>query len=206
MTTISGGIESVGNDIESAGDGVKGVSDGVESVRDGSRFARRSSGSNNSGEHLHSWITTLSPSTQLSKDPVESILGWPRTKTMPPVLIHLHSVVVHSIYRIFCKIGDKEIMKEDELLWMIVLSFQRRAKTELVRANTKDIEAARNPRNTGNQSAPGPEDQFDHFKEVWHTPPHIVVTKEAVTFGDMWPRPRGHEMASPEPAPVPGSV
>ncbi|KAG0009636.1 hypothetical protein BGZ82_003922, partial [Podila clonocystis] len=138
------------------------------------------------------------PSTQLSKDPVESVLGWPRTKAMPPVLIHLHSVVAHSIYRILRKIGDKETIQKDELLWMTVLSFQRRAKTELVRAKIKDSEAARNPRNTGNRSAPGPDDQFDHFKAVWHTPPHIVVTKEAVTFGDMWPR-NGGAGAGPGP-------
>ncbi|KFH73664.1 hypothetical protein MVEG_00878 [Podila verticillata NRRL 6337] len=122
---------------------------------------------------------------------------------MKPLLIHLHSVVAHSIYRTFCKLGDKEPIQKDELLWMSVLSFQRRAKTELVRAKTKDIEAMRNPRNTGNRCAPGPDDQFDHFKAVWHTPPHIQVTKEAVTFGAMWPRPPGHEAAALEPAPAP---
>lgn len=150
-------------------------------------------------DDLHSWITTLSPSTKLSKDPMETILGWPKTKHVTPLLIHLHSVVAHSIYRTFCKLGDQETIQKDELLWMMVLSIQRRAKTELVRAKLKDMEAMRNPRNTGNRCAPGPDDQFDLFKAVWHTPPHIKVTKEAVTFGAMWPRPPGHEPAAPEP-------
>lgn len=50
--------------------------------------------------------------------------------------------MVHSIYRTFCKIGDKEPIQRDELLWMIVLSFQRRAKT-------KDNVTKHMPRNTG---------------------------------------------------------
>lgn len=154
-------------------------------------------------DDLRSWIRTLSPSTMLGSDPVDTILGWPNTKHVTPLLIHLHSVVAHSIYRTFCKLGDQEPIQKDELLWMTVLSFQRRAKTELVRAKIKDTEAMRNPRNTGNRCAPGPDDQFDLFKAVWHTPPHIEVTKEAVTFGAMWPRPPGHEAAALEPAPAP---
>lgn len=84
-------------------------------------------------------MTTLSPSTQLSKDPVESILGWFQTKNMPPVLIHLYSVVVHSIYRIFCKIRDKRNIQKDELLWMTVLSFHTTTSTTTISTTTTTV-------------------------------------------------------------------
>ncbi|KAF9383928.1 hypothetical protein CPB97_006123 [Podila verticillata] len=99
------------------------------------------------------------------------------------VVVHLHSVVVLSIYRTFCKIGDKDPIQRDELLWMIVLPFQRRAKTELRRAKINDNATKHMPRNTGNLCAPGPNEYYDTMKYVWHSPPHIVVTMDNFTFG-----------------------
>lgn len=92
-------------------------------------------GSSSYGGPARGWIDTLCPDLELHKDLVAIILRWPETKDLPPVVIHLHSVIVHSIYRTFCKIGNKETIWNDYLLWIILLSFQQRAKTELIHAN-----------------------------------------------------------------------
>ncbi|KAG0013303.1 hypothetical protein BGZ82_002184 [Podila clonocystis] len=115
----------------------------------------------------------------------------PETKNLAPVAIHLHSVVAHSIYRTYCKIGDQDLIQKDEFQWMIVLSFQRCAKTELTQVRLKDNANKHIPRNSGNRCAPGPDEHYDTMKAMWHTPPHIVVAENTVTFGDMWPRPLG---------------
>ena len=144
-------------------------------------------------DELREWIAVLFPHLDLDTDPTTTILGWPSTPLLPPLLIHLHSVAVNSIYRVYCKIGDDENVHPDDLRWMVILSFQRRAKTELTRAQIKDTARANNPqlqpRNPFEDLDASRDASFEKMQKVWDLPPHVVVTKESVSFGDIWPRP-----------------
>ena len=141
-------------------------------------------------QEVKGWLRTIYPRIPLYDDPVATILGWPDIPDVTRLVLHIHSVTVASIFRDYCKVADKEPVLPDDLRWMVVLSLQRRAKTELVRALLKDAEIVNAPRN---QAAPlteeAKEPYFRAMKNAWNAPPHIVVTKESVTFGDMWPRP-----------------
>ncbi|KAG0012991.1 hypothetical protein BGZ81_001284 [Podila clonocystis] len=109
-------------------------------------------------DDLCDWIAILQLGLTLDKDPIATVLGWPETKNLAPVTVRLHSVVVHSTYQTYCKIGDQDPIQKDELHWMIVLSFQRQAKTELTRARLKDNANKHIPLNSGNRCAPGPDE------------------------------------------------
>ncbi|KAG0012942.1 hypothetical protein BGZ82_002346 [Podila clonocystis] len=105
---------------------------------------------------FRAWAESLQPSIELDKDPVVTVLGWPETKNPFPVAIHFHSLVAHSIYQTYGKIGDKRPIKNDEFRWKIVLSFQRRAKTEMKHTRPKDEAAKQRFWKAGNQRAPSP--------------------------------------------------
>ncbi|CAO3571886.1 unnamed protein product [Mortierella alpina] len=141
------------------------------------------------------WIRQMLPQLQLSIDPNQLLLAWPATKQLPPLAIHLHSVVTHSIYRTYCKLGDGEKLFPNQLMWMAISGLQTRARTELERAKTREREQEEQEILAAKQDRPfNWIDHIGEFVSTWHCPPHIVATEDAVSFGDMW------RIPDPDPA------
>ncbi|KAF9571047.1 hypothetical protein EC968_001081 [Mortierella alpina] len=90
------------------------------------------------------WILQMLPQLQLSAEPNQLLLGWPAVKQLPPRVIHLHSVVTHEIYRIFCKLGDGEKLFPEQLMWMAISGLQSTDRTELEREQNSATRSKRN--------------------------------------------------------------
>ncbi|KAF9537795.1 hypothetical protein BGW38_010028 [Lunasporangiospora selenospora] len=140
---------------------------------------------------MRGWILELFPTLELSQIPHHEIFGWPLTAGLPTIAIHLHSTVTHAIWRTYCKLGDGEHLMRDELLWMSVNGFKKRAQTELARAHYLDKQRREKARsiNEKRKVEKNPTPAYTAFENVWNTPPRITVTREAVFFGEMWPTP-----------------
>ncbi|KAF9969428.1 hypothetical protein BGZ75_002929, partial [Mortierella antarctica] len=124
------------------------------------------------------WIQQMLPLLQLSSDPNQLLLGWPAIKQLPPLVIHLHSVVTHAIYRTYCKLGDGEKMFPNQLLWMVISGMQTRARTELERARLREHKQEEQEKIAANKNRPFTWiDHIGNFVSTWHCPPHITATE-----------------------------
>jgi hypothetical protein len=137
---------------------------------------------------VRKWLTQLQPNVQWSDDPNQTLLCWPELKEVHPVAVHMHSVASNTVWRTFCKLGDKEDLYKNQLHWMALFSFQHRAKIELARALYQDQQRREESMTPAQQQlfSEFPDLNYDKMKSEWHFPPHIKVSKTGVTFGEMW--------------------
>jgi len=137
---------------------------------------------------VREWLTQLRPNMQWSDDPNQTLLCWPEHDKIHPIAVHMHSVASNTVWRTYCKLGDKEDLYKNQLHWMVFFSFQHRAKIEHARAMYLD-EKRREECITAQQQlflSEDPDQNYDKMKLEWHIPPHITVSKSGVTFGEMW--------------------
>ncbi|KAF9357133.1 hypothetical protein BGX26_004204, partial [Mortierella sp. AD094] len=88
---------------------------------------------------VRAWAKELYPDIVLPENYAQSVTCWPSVKKLPPIMIHLHSVITNSIWRTYCQLGDGEQLKMDGLRWMTVQALFKRAKIELERAKYRDM-------------------------------------------------------------------
>jgi len=134
------------------------------------------------------WIELLQPESKWSDDANQILLCWPEQEKIHPVVVHLHSVASNTVWRTYCKLGDKEALYKNQLHWMVYYAFKHRAKVELARALYKD-QKRREACTTGaalRLFSQNPDQYYNKMKEEWDLPPHIAVTKSGVTFGEIW--------------------
>ncbi|KAK3836038.1 MAG: hypothetical protein JOS17DRAFT_735915 [Linnemannia elongata] len=134
------------------------------------------------------WIAQLQPDMEWSDDPNQTLLCWPEMEEVHPVVVHMHSVASNSVWRTYCKLGDKEELYRNQLHWMVFFSFQHRAKVELARSIYRDQKRREECTSPEQQRlfAEDPDQNYNKMKEEWHLPPHIEVSKTGVSFGEMW--------------------
>jgi len=135
-------------------------------------------------ERLRTWVSTIFPDIALSGLYTQCVTCWPSIASLPSIIIHLHSVTTNCIWRTYCQLGDGQELETEGLRWMIVKSFRYRAKIELSRAQYKD-------QLKREEVVEGEVEEIDdaYTRQViaeWHHPPHILMTKEGVEFGDLW--------------------
>lgn len=139
-------------------------------------------------ESAIAWLQGVLPRWRLSKDLNEVALTWPSIPDLPPIAIYLHSAVFGAVYRTYCKIGDGEKLYRHQTPITSIVLFKQRAKVILARALYRDQrrrEAATTPALRAELNEE-PHPHYDAMYEEWNYPPHILVTREGVTFGPMW--------------------
>lgn len=137
------------------------------------------------------WLSRVFPRLGPSMDLNEVLLTWPSIEHVPPLAIHLHSAIYGTIYRTYCKIGDGEKLYRNQTHIMSIVLFKQRAKVELARALYSDQrrhETATTPELQA-ELAENPDMFYKEMRKIWHFPPHIKVTREGVSFGELW----GHQ-------------
>lgn len=135
---------------------------------------------------MRSWVTILFPEITLSDKYTQVVTCWPEETSLPSIIVHLHSVVTNCIWRTYCQLGDGQKLEKDELRWMVVHSFKHRGKIELSRARYKDQLEKEKVMEGGEESLRG--DDWHALLTIaeWHHPPHIMMTKDGVEFGELW--------------------
>lgn len=144
---------------------------------------------------MHKWIHEIFPNILLPSSLLQDTMCWPAIPHLPPLIIHLHSTVMFTIWRTYCALGDGEILEPEELRWKIVHAFKARVKAELSRAHHKKLRAAQRPqarvqaRVQPRAQAGGDSDGYDPVGaaiKIWHHPPFIEMTRDGVSMGDLW--------------------
>ncbi|KAK5822786.1 hypothetical protein F5H01DRAFT_402847 [Linnemannia elongata] len=139
-------------------------------------------------EQVHEWVSQLQPDTYWSADPNQLLLCWPEVEEIHPVVVHIHSVATNTIWRTYCKLGDKESLYRNQLHWMTFFAIKHRAQVELARAFYRDQKRREASTTAASLQffSEDPDHYYDKMKKEWEVEPHIMVTKDGVTFGDIW--------------------
>ena len=90
----------------------------------------------------------------------------------------------------------------DDILWMTVNTLKQRAQTALSQADLNEKRSQM--RTTKAKAKAASKGSYQQMRKTWHRPPHIVVTKTGVSFGESWPA-AGFKLIPPGDEAPPGS-
>lgn len=136
-------------------------------------------------DRLRERVEALCNTGPLPTELHQDLLCWPRVADIPPLAIHLHSTVAQSIWQSYCALGDGEKQADIYLKGAIVSAIKTRAKVEQARAVFRD-QTEHNQRSRGQIGQEPSTKHYDNFVSLWDHPPHIVVQRDRLEWGEMW--------------------
>ncbi|KAG9061400.1 hypothetical protein KI688_007386 [Linnemannia hyalina] len=142
-------------------------------------------------DSLHDLIKTIYPDlNDLSRTAQDRIFCWPERDNMNdyPLVYHLQTAALWSIYVTFSKLGAGEQLEPGALQSIFLQNCRTRGMEEWIRAEQQDKKNATRP--IREEEAPmDPHAGKNAFYEMWHHTPHIKVTKKGPQFGDAFQPP-----------------